>query len=329
VVLPTSRGVLTRAPRSAAPPLPPLSEIPRSRARGSGVPQPAAPVDDATGRLEGLRRPDVGTRRPGVPLPAPPAAAEAIADEPITAEPIADEPAPETATDGTDEGAGPPARRRLSAPPRRRGLLWLLALVAGGTLAAVPTFTGLGATDPSAGVADYALGNDVDVSGDMGDADVRASITEAEAQVRLGELAASRATREPKTVLPAQGTMSTCFCMRWGTFHYGIDLAAPLGTPIYAAVDGVVLRAGPATGFGNAVYIEDTDGNTEVYGHMKYYSVKAGQVVHAGDLIAKVGSEGESTGPHLHFQIDKGSEYGKPINPLPWLQARGVQVPGA
>ena len=123
-------------------------------------------------------------------------------------------------------------------------------------------------------------------------------------------------------MLPADGQLSTCFCMRWGTFHYGIDLAAPLGTPIYAATDGVVLRAGPATGFGNAIYIEDTDGNVEVYGHMRYYSVKTGQVVHAGDQIAKVGNEGESTGPHLHFQIDHGSEYGKPIDPC-----RGSAVP--
>jgi murein DD-endopeptidase MepM/ murein hydrolase activator NlpD len=229
------------------------------------------------------------------------------------------------------ESSAVPARRRLPGPPGRRGPLLLAALVLGGALAALPTLTGLGPTAPVASAAALGLGNDVevDVSSDMGDVDVRASITEAEAQLRLTELAASRADREPHTVLPAQGTMSTCFCMRWGTFHYGIDLAAPLGTPIYAATDGVVLRAGPATGFGNAVYIEDTDGNTEVYGHMRYYNVKAGQVVHAGDLIAKVGSEGESTGPHLHFQIDKGSEYGKPINPLPWLEARGVQVPGA
>jgi murein DD-endopeptidase MepM/ murein hydrolase activator NlpD len=223
------------------------------------------------------------------------------------------------------------SRRRLSRPPGRRGPLWLAALVVGGVLAALPTFTGLGPSAPVAGAAALGLGNDVDadVPGDMGDADVRASITQAEAQLRLNELAASRADRRPHTVLPTQGYMSTCFCMRWGTFHYGIDLAAPLGTPIYAATDGVVLRAGPATGFGYALYIEDTDGNTEVYGHMKYYFVKAGQVVHAGDLIAKVGEEGESTGPHLHFQIDKGSEYGKPIDPLPWLEARGVQVPGA
>ena len=62
--------------------------------------------------------------------------------------------------------------------------------------------------------------------------------------------------------------------MRWGTMNWGIDLAAPRGTPIYAAADGVVLRAGPATGYGNAVYIQDTDGNVEIYGHMRYYNVR-------------------------------------------------------
>jgi murein DD-endopeptidase MepM/ murein hydrolase activator NlpD len=246
--------------------------------------------------------------------------------EPAPVEAVPEPAAGSAATDDDDDDVAPRGRHRLSAPPRRRGLLWLLALVVGGALAALPTFSSLGPTVPQ---ADYALGNDVDVSGDMGDADVRASITEAEAQLRLGELAASRASREPKTVLPAHGNMSTCFCMRWGKFHYGIDLAAPLGTPIYAAVDGVVLRAGPATGYGNAIWIQDTDGNVEVYGHMRYYSVKAGQVVHAGDQIAKVGSEGESTGPHLHFQIDRGSMFGKPVDPLPWLEARGVSVPGA
>jgi murein DD-endopeptidase MepM/ murein hydrolase activator NlpD len=123
--------------------------------------------------------------------------------------------------------------------------------------------------------------------------------------------------------------MSTCFCMRWGTMHWGLDLAAPLGTPIYAAVDGVVLQAGPASGYGNAVYIQDADGNVEIYGHMRYYNVKAGELVHAGDQIAKVGSEGQSTGPHLHFELHRGGMNGKPFDPQPWLQQRGVSVPGA
>ena len=83
-------------------------------------------------------------------------------------------------------------------------------------------------------------------------------------------------------MVPTDGRLTTCFCQRWGTMHWGIDLAAPLGTPIYAAADGVVLRAGPATGYGNAVYIQDADGNVEIYGHMKYYDVAAGDVVSAG-----------------------------------------------
>jgi murein DD-endopeptidase MepM/ murein hydrolase activator NlpD len=114
--------------------------------------------------------------------------------------------------------------------------------------------------------------------------------------------------------------------MRWGTMHWGIDLAAPLGTPILAATDGVVLRAGPATGFGNAIYIQDADGNVEVYGHMRYYNVHAGDIVHAGDQIAKVGSEGQSTGPHLHFQINLGGMTGKPTDPAKWLADRGISV---
>ena len=84
-------------------------------------------------------------------------------------------------------------------------------------------------------------------------------------------------------MLPTHGVLTTCFCMRWGQMHYGIDLAAPLGTPIVAATDGVVLRAGPASGFGNAIYIQDADGNVQVYGHMRYYRVHAGEIVHAGD----------------------------------------------
>lgn len=234
----------------------------------------------------------------------------------------------EEASEEPREPEEPRSRRRLPHPPGKRAGLWLAALVVGALAAALPTVTHTGPTDVAT-AADYGLGMDGDATGAIDDAGVRSSITEAEAQARLSELAASRAAREPQTVLPTQGVLTTCFCMRWGTMHYGIDLAAPLGTPILAATDGVVLRAGPASGFGNAVYIQDADGNVQVYGHMRYYFVKAGQVVHAGDLIAKVGSQGESTGPHLHFQLDRGSMTGKPFDPIPWFRQRGVTIPGA
>jgi murein DD-endopeptidase MepM/ murein hydrolase activator NlpD len=227
-----------------------------------------------------------------------------------------------------DEATPPaPRGRRLPHPPGRRAPLWFAALVAGALLAAAPSVLGspVGGT---AAASDYDLGAafEAGLTSEVDDAGVRRSITAAEAQARLGQLAASRAARAPKTVLPAEGRLTTCYCMRWGQMHWGIDLAAPLGTPIYAATDGVVLRAGPASGFGNAVYIQDADGNVHIYGHMRYYSVHAGDVVSAGDQIAKVGNQGQSTGPHLHYEIHRGGMQGRPMNPQTYLHERGVEV---
>jgi murein DD-endopeptidase MepM/ murein hydrolase activator NlpD len=167
-----------------------------------------------------------------------------------------------------------------------------------------------------------------------------ASITEEQARARLDEVAASRkdradaraaaeaAAREaarPKWVLPIKGaTLTSTFAARWGTFHYGIDLAAPMRTPEYAAGDGVVLRAGAASGFGLAVYILHKNGDVTVYGHMDEILVKPGDYVEAGDTIALLGNRGQSTGPHLHFEVHQGGENGTRIDPLPWLAERGV-----
>ncbi|HEX2072532.1 MAG TPA: M23 family metallopeptidase [Geodermatophilus sp.] len=217
--------------------------------------------------------------------------------------------------------------RAVPRPPGKRGPLWLAALVAGAVIAAVPGTIGDAPAGSVTSAADYGLGlSDLGLAGDIEDAGVRQTITEAEAQRRLEEIAASRAARTPTTVLPTQGRMTTCFCMRWGSMHYGIDLAGPLGTPIYSATDGVVIRAGRASGYGNAVYIQDADGNVHVYGHMRYYDVRAGDIVHAGDQIAKIGNEGQSTGPHLHYQIHRGGMGGRPIDPEAWLAERGVRI---
>ena len=218
-------------------------------------------------------------------------------------------------------------RHRLPQPPRRRGHLLLAALTVGGVLAAV-----LGSTAsptpavPVAAAEDYGLSSDSNFAGGTEDADARRDLTAAEASARLADLAASRAQREPDFVLPTDGVVTTCFCMRWGQMHWGLDIAAPLGTPIVAAADGVVLRAGPASGYGNAIYLQDADGNVGIYGHMRHLYVSAGDVVSAGDLIAKVGSEGQSTGPHLHFEIHVGSMTGRPIDPRAWLADRGIEI---
>ena len=221
----------------------------------------------------------------------------------------------------------PGGRHRLPRPPRRRGHLLLAALTVGGLLAAVLGGGGSSTPAPVAAAGDYGLSSaESNFAGGTEDADARRDLTAAEASARLADLAASRAQREPDFVLPTAGVVSTCFCMRWNQMHWGLDLAAPLGTPIVAAADGVVLRAGPATGYGNAIYIQDSDGDVEIYGHMRYLYVSAGDVVSAGDLIAKVGSEGQSTGPHLHFEIHVGSMSGTPTDPREWLADRGIDV---
>jgi len=232
--------------------------------------------------------------------------------------------------------AGRRRRRAATGPGRRPGLL-LAALLTGGVAAAVLGVHG--APDASAEGTSVVEAQEALLTGDEGiEVMPQASVTVAEAQARLQEVAASRAARaeaeaaaaeaaRPKAVLPINGARLTSgFGSRWGTFHYGIDLAAPMRTPEYAAVDGVVLRAGSASGFGLAVYILHENGDVTVYGHMDSILVEPGEYVEAGDTIALLGNRGQSTGPHLHFEVHQGGENGKRINPVPWLAARGVRV---
>jgi murein DD-endopeptidase MepM/ murein hydrolase activator NlpD len=128
---------------------------------------------------------------------------------------------------------------------------------------------------------------------------------------------------------PTSGRSSSCYGFRWGALHAGVDIAAPIGRPIYAATSGVVKRAGAATGFGQAVYILGDDGYVTVYGHVNRYFVSEGDRVSAGEQIAEVGNLGQSTGPHLHFEVHpNGVMYGGSINPVPWLNARGIYLGG-
>jgi murein DD-endopeptidase MepM/ murein hydrolase activator NlpD len=128
-------------------------------------------------------------------------------------------------------------------------------------------------------------------------------------------------------VRPTGGYISSCYGWRWGALHAGVDIAAPIGTPIYAATSGIVQRTGPATGFGLAVYIRGDDGAVTVYGHVNQEFVSAGQRVSTGQVIAEVGNRGNSTGPHLHFEVHPwGAMYGGSTDPVPWLRGRGVAM---
>ncbi|MGK8491900.1 peptidoglycan DD-metalloendopeptidase family protein [Nocardia asiatica] len=121
-------------------------------------------------------------------------------------------------------------------------------------------------------------------------------------------------------------TVSSTFGNRGGEFHRGMDLAAKRGTPIFAALDGKVVAAGQATGFGNWIVIDSTTSDglvSTVYGHMydDGMHVATGDVVKAGQHIADVGSNGASSGPHLHFELWQGGrlQNGRFVNPAPLL----------
>jgi len=127
-------------------------------------------------------------------------------------------------------------------------------------------------------------------------------------------------------VLPTAGRFTSGFGARWGVTHYGIDLAAPIGTRVFAFTDGVVEESGPASGFGMWVVLRHPDGTRSVYGHINRSFVTVGQAVRAGQEIAEVGNRGQSTGPHLHFEIwDVGENK---LNPLPYLNRMGLSVTG-
>lgn len=128
--------------------------------------------------------------------------------------------------------------------------------------------------------------------------------------------------RRPQFVFPARGILTSGFGTRWGTLHGGLDIANAIGTPIYAASDGEVVAAGPTPGFGMWVKIRDADGTITLYGHIDTATVQAGERVLAGDQIATVGNRGDSTGPHLHFEVHlNGSEK---TDPMSWLRERGA-----
>ena len=149
--------------------------------------------------------------------------------------------------------------------------------------------------------------------------------------------APSAATYRPSTVsipsrMPVNGAALTSgYGMRWHPVlggrrqHKGVDLAEPVGSPVYATADGVVGRADWFSSYGLFISLEH-GGNIETrYGHLSRLNVAAGQAVHKGELIGYVGTTGRSTGPHLHYEVRIA---GVAVNPIPYLQG-GVQTAAA
>jgi murein DD-endopeptidase MepM/ murein hydrolase activator NlpD len=136
---------------------------------------------------------------------------------------------------------------------------------------------------------------------------------------RLASIARARTLAAIPSLTPVDGEISASFGWRtnpWPEFHKGLDLAADYGTPVRAAASGTVATAGWVGGYGNRVDIDHGNGYHTWYCHLSRIMVTAGQHVERGDRIAAVGSTGESTGPHLHYEVLRA---GVAIDPQPFL----------
>ncbi|WP_181398129.1 M23 family metallopeptidase, partial [Streptomyces sp. ZEA17I] len=152
------------------------------------------------------------------------------------------------------------------------------------------------------------------------------------------EAAARKAAPEPPKQAPAKRAgMSAPVAASTGTayrqaggwssgYHTGVDFPVPTGTSVKAVAPGRVVSSGWAGAYGYEVVIRHEDGKYSQYAHLSALHVKEGQSVSGGQRIARSGSTGNSTGPHLHFEVRLGPAYGSDIDPLAYLRAGGVSV---
>ncbi|MGW2282050.1 peptidoglycan DD-metalloendopeptidase family protein [Streptomyces sp. NPDC001770] len=130
-------------------------------------------------------------------------------------------------------------------------------------------------------------------------------------------------------VAPVQASLGTPYHQSgsWASgYHTGVDFPVATGTSVKAVAKGTVVSAGWAGAYGYEIVIRHGDGKYSQYAHLSALNVRAGQQVSAGQRIARSGSTGNATGPHLHFEIRTGPGYGSDVNPLAYLRAGGVKV---
>ncbi|MEU9232394.1 LysM peptidoglycan-binding domain-containing M23 family metallopeptidase [Streptomyces subrutilus] len=131
-------------------------------------------------------------------------------------------------------------------------------------------------------------------------------------------------------VAPVGGGISTQYrasgAMWSSGYHTGVDFIASSGTTVKAVGAGTVVSAGWAGSYGNEVIVKHADGKYSQYAHLSSLSVSAGQSVTAGQRLGLSGSTGNSTGPHLHFEIRTGPSYGSDVNPVSYLRSKGVTL---
>ena len=135
-------------------------------------------------------------------------------------------------------------------------------------------------------------------------------------RINLYRIAAERAPFD--IPVKASFRFTSGFGPRWGRLHAGTDFAAPIGTPIYATADGVVVKAGWSSGYGRLIKIQHEFGIETRYAHLNSIKISVGQRVSRGQRIGDMGNSGRSTGSHLHYEVRVG---GAPVNPMIYIRA--------
>ncbi|MBR8643372.1 peptidoglycan DD-metalloendopeptidase family protein [Streptomyces tuirus] len=262
--------------------------------------------------------------------------------------------------DGQEEAGPPPSSRAASraasrsrrrTPPKRSALLTIAVPsacvmgVAGIAAASVGSLTDDGAAEAHTTAADAqpvkpaAANNKLDtqlqsLAAGADDFADRASRTQeridlkaqqAAERKRAAEEAARKERLRPKFALPvARHGLSAYYGqsgINWMSLHTGIDFPVSYGTTVMAATDGTV-RTQWNSAYGNMMIVTAKDGTETWYCHLSTYTVPSGTTVKAGDPIARSGNSGNSTGPHLHFEVRPAG--GSAIDPLPWLRSHGI-----
>ncbi|UGY91329.1 peptidoglycan DD-metalloendopeptidase family protein [Streptomyces gobiensis] len=150
---------------------------------------------------------------------------------------------------------------------------------------------------------------------------------EAPAQKSDSDTGASNATGYSAPVDSRPTTPYRATGSSWSSgYHTGVDFAVPTGTPVKAVTSGTVVSAGWGGSYGNEVVIKHADGRYSQYAHLSSLSVRPGQSVSNGQQIGRSGSTGNSTGPHLHFEVRTSPNYGSDIDPLAYLRSHGVSI---
>lgn len=220
-------------------------------------------------------------------------------------------------------------RIRASLAGRKRYLAVATLAIAGFGIVGLPAVTTGNHDADSTGVAtvrDHRARAAADQRADRSRRDGTAG-TAAPGRAPTSKAPEPRQKPKPAWVSPMPGArVSSCFGPRSGLMHAGIDFAAPENTPIHAVGAGSIVSAGwDYAGYGISVFIDHANGYLTHYAHLNRTAVEVGQRVEAGDVIGYEGSTGDSTGPHLHFEVHQGGMW-KQINPAPWLRDRGVDV---